>query len=447
MQFECSGQDKSSQTDAELSTSLRQRLGLILSSRKMETWLAAMFIALFFLFPTVLILSNIPLLLLLVTFVVTFRGKAYWSTAVSTPVLWGFLALYGLVLLGAAYTSATQDWMLLHLSKYAKFIYAVVIILLLAGQEKLQKLALNAFVAALLFILISTWLNVWFLLPWSATQETGWGKTHHVIGDYITQNVMMAFFTVMAVHRAVEANSSGRRLLWACTAIMAAFSISHLSQGRTGLVLLAVGLVGYALAATRGRWLLRSLLGVGFLITVAFGTSTVLQSRFTQAMEEAQRHDVDQMSSIGHRLYNYKITPQLIAEKPFFGHGTGAYHTEICRWVEKPEWCEIFRWHPHNQFLFFGADHGFLGIALYVLLILMLYKTALRSPSREAKVLLFALTSVLLVDSLINSPLFSSRESQFFAYMLALLVSMAKPAQPLGSPRHASHSAIPAHSH
>jgi len=240
---------------------------------------------------------------------------------------------------------------------------------------------------------------------------------------------MMAFFTVIAVHRAVGAGLWGQRLFWACTAMMAAFSISHLSQGRTGLVLLAVGLVGYALAAARGRWLLRSLLGIGFLVTVAFGTSTVLQSRFTQAIEEAQRHDVDQLSSIGHRLYNYKITPQLIAEKPFFGHGTGAYHTEICRWVEKPEWCAVFRWHPHNQFLFFGADHGLPGIALYGLLILMLYRTALRSVNRDAKVLLFSLTSVLLVDSLINSPFYSSRESQFFAYTLALLVSMAQPPQ------------------
>lgn len=406
---------------------MRERFALTLSSRKMETWLGALFAALFFLFPTVLALSNIPLLLLLVTFILTCRGKGYRAIFAGTPVVWVFIALYGLVLAGAIYTSGMQEWTLLHLSKYAKFIYAAILILLLTGQPKIQKVALNAFVAALFFILISTWLNVWFLLPWSVTQDTGWGKTHHVFGDYITQNVMMAFFTVIAVHRSVEAGLLGPRLFWACTAMLAAFSISHLSQGRTGLVLLVVGLVGYALAAASGKWLFRSLLGVVLLMAVAFGSSSLLQSRFTQAIEEAQRHDVDQMSSIGHRLYNYKITPQLIAEKPLFGHGTGAYHTEICRWVDQPAWCEIFRWHPHNQFLFLGADHGLLGIALYGLLIVMLYRTALRSPSRDAKVLLFALTSVLLLDSLINSPFYSSRESQFFAYMLALLVSMGQP--------------------
>lgn len=389
-----------------------------------EIWLTLLFVALFFLFPIVLALSNIALLLLLVTFVFTCRGKGYWKMVRSIPILWIFIGLYGLVLFGTIYTSSTQEWIVLHLSKYAKFIYVVAIILLLTGKLKIQKIAMNSFVAALFFILISTWLNVWFLLPWSVTQETGWGKTHHVFGDYITQNVMMSFFTVIAVHRAVDADSWRPRLLWACTVLLAAFSISHLSQGRTGLVLLAVGLIGYTLAAARGKWLLSSLAGVGFLMAIAFGSSTMLQSRFSQAIEEAQRHDVDQMSSIGHRLYNYKITPRLIAEKPFFGHGTGAYHTEICRFVEKPEWCATFRWHPHNQFLLFGADHGLFGLGLYVLLIVMLYRAALCTTSRDVKILLFALTTILMVDGLINSPLYSSRESQFFIYMLGLLVSM-----------------------
>lgn len=406
-----------------------ERLALTLSSRKMEVWRTALFAALFFLFPTLLALSNVALLLLLCTFILTCRGQGYGSTAAGTPALWVLLALYGMVLTGITYTSGTSDWVLVHLSKYAKFAYAAILILLLAGQPKIQRVALNAFVAALFFILLSTWLNVWFLLPWSVTQETGWGKTHHVFGDYITQNVMMAFFTVVAVHRAVEAGSRSLCGFWAGTAVLAALSISHLSQGRTGLVLLAVGLVGYVLTAARGRWLCRSLVGVVFLITVSFGSSTLLQNRFSLAVEEAQRHEVDTTSSIGHRLYNYKITPQLIAEKPLFGHGTGAYHTEICRWVEEPFRCDVFRWHPHNQFLFFGADHGVLGIALYGLLFVVLYRTALQSSSHEAKVLLFALTSMLLFNSLINSPFYSSRESQFFAYMLALLVSMGQPHQ------------------
>jgi O-antigen ligase len=114
----------------------------------------------------------------------------------------------------------------------------------------------------------------------------------------------------------------------------------------------------------------------------------------------------------------------MMAESPIMGHGTGAYHTEICRFLDKPEWCEIFRWHPHNQFLLFGANHGLIGVLLYVALLASLYRVAMRSDHAQGKVLLVSLTSILLVDSMINSPLFSSRESHFFLFMMALLVAM-----------------------
>jgi len=392
--------------------------------------LAFLFAALFFLFPTVLPLSHVALLLILITALVRFRGANYGYTFKSTPVLWVLSALYAVVLAGSFFTAGSSDWIFLHLSKYAKFVYAVVLILVLTGQERLQRIAFNAFVAAMFFILLSTWLNVWFLLPWSITQDIGFGKTHHVFGDYITQNVMMAFFTVIATHKFFHADIKNQKLFWGGTALLAIVSISHLSQGRTGLVLLAVGLLAYVLLANRGKALWASLIGIVLVLGMAFGSSSLLQDRFSLALVEAQRHDVDNMSSIGHRLYNYKITPHLIAEKPLLGHGTGAYHTEICRFVEKPEWCKFFNWHPHNQFLFFGADHGLLGVTLYVLFLFSLYRAALKSPNTDAKLLLFSITSILLVDSLFNSPLFSSRESQFFAYMLALLVSMSQRPMP-----------------
>ena len=398
--------------------------------RRDGSWLVFLFAAMFFLFPTVLSLSHVALLLILITALVRFRGSNYWYIYKNTPVLWFLSALYAVVLGGSFFSHSNSDWIFLHLGKYTKLIYVVVLILLLTGQERLQRIAFNAFIVAMLFILLSTWLNVWFLLPWSVTQDIGWGKTHHVFGDYITQNVMMAFFTVIATHKFFHSEIKSQKLFWGGAAVLSVVSISHLSQGRTGLVLLAVGLLAYVLLANRGKALLGSLLGMVLVLGIAFGSSDLLQDRFSLALVEAQRHDVDNMSSIGHRLYNYKITPHLIAEKPFLGHGTGAYHTEICRFVEKQEWCKFFNWHPHNQFLFFGADHGFLGIALYVLLILSLYHAALKSPNSEAKLLLFSLTSILLVDSLFNSPLFSSRESQFFAYMIALFVSMSQRPMP-----------------
>jgi len=389
-------------------------------------WLAFLFGALFLLFPIAAALSNVVLLLILITWLVTLKGQGYGDIFKSTPVLWFLSALYFVVLLGVTFTSSEWKWTSLHLSKYARFFYAIVIIFLLTRREHIQKYAFNGFVMAMMITLSSTWLNIWFVLPWSESKVIGWGQSHHVFGDYITQNVMMAFFTVIATHKSFQSPNTSLRVFWGITALLAAISITHLSEGRTGYILLVAGLISYALTMAKGKWLIASLTGIVLAATVALSPSSILKSRFTQAFEEARNHEVDNMSSIGHRLYNYKITPQLIAEKPLFGHGTGAYHTEICRFVGKPDWCPIFSWHPHNQFLFLGADHGLIGIGLYVLLILSLYRTALKSQRLDAKVLLSALATILLIDSLINTPFWSSRESQFFAYLIGLLVSMSQ---------------------
>jgi O-antigen ligase len=115
----------------------------------------------------------------------------------------------------------------------------------------------------------------------------------------------------------------------------------------------------------------------------------------------------------------------MIAEKPLLGHGTASFHKEICRFLDKPETCPLYGRHPHNQFLFLAADHGLLGVGLYLAFVLGLLVTAVRSQThRSSRVLLFVLGTLLLINSLINSPLYSSRESQFFAFMAALLLAM-----------------------
>jgi O-antigen ligase len=379
--------------------------------------------ALFLLFPVAMALSNVVLLLVLIGFAVTFSSVYLKRDAWSWPAIW-LMALFGMVLVGMLYTPAPWHWVSVNLGKYAKFAYAVVLMLLLARFPQWQKRALWAFVVAMLFIVASTWLNVWFVLPWSTTKTPGWGLTHHVFGDYITQNVMVSFLVVFALTKVQRPWLSRMSLVWLLVAVLGVISITHLSSGRTGVVLLLAGLVSWMLVHWGGKKLWIGLPVLVLLVAGVLASSSVMRERIALGWTEFAKRDVDVMSSIGHRTYNYRTVPKMMAESPIAGHGTGAYHTEVCRFLEKPEWCDTFRWHPHNQFLFFGADHGLIGVLLYAALLLSLYRVAMRSDHAQAKVLLVSLTSILLVDSMINSPLFSSRESHFFLFMMALLVAM-----------------------
>ena len=376
-------------------------------------------------FSTALGLSNVFMLLIVIGFVVTFNKGYLAKERWPMPAVW-LLALYAMVLVGMLYTPAPWEWSSLNWGKYTKFIYAIVLMLLLYGRPDWQRRSLLAFEVGMLFILVSTWLNIWFILPWSASKQTGWGVSHHVMYDYIVQNVMMGFFVAYALSKLSRSASLGWNTFYVVVALLALVSVTHLSSGRTGLIVVAGALAAFLFACIGARRALLAvpalLIGLGALLM----TSDVMLSRFQQATTELQNIGNDRYSSIGHRAYNYKTTPRLIAEKPLFGHGTGAYHTEICRVLDDPNDCQTYRWHSHNQFLFFGADYGLVGMALYIALILSAARVAWRAHSQPHRLMLFGLLGALVSDSLINSALFSARESHFFLYLLALLVVMCR---------------------
>lgn len=376
----------------------------------------------FFFLPINVGLSNVILLLILVGFVITFNRDYFKRDSWSWPAIW-LIALFAVVLVGVTYSPAPWSWVSINLSKYAKFVYAVALILLLMRFPKWQNRAMLGFVAAMFFVLISTWLNIWFVLPWSVTKTPGWGMSHHVFGDYITQNIMMSFFVVFALSK-IQRPWVGRvAVFWAIVALLGAVSITHLSSGRTGVLLLIIGLASFVFVhfGDKKSWVILPVMTA--LIIGVLLSSTLMRDRIALGWSEFSKRDVDVMSSIGHRSYNYKTVPQMIAERPLIGHGTGAYHTEICRFLDHYDWCDTFRWHPHNQYLFFGADHGLLGIFLYLMLLASLYRMALLGDDVNIKIWLITFVNILAINGMINTPLFSSIESHFFLYMMALLVA------------------------
>jgi O-antigen ligase len=385
-------------------------------------WLVA---GIYLTFTTAYGLSNILLALVLLVFVLIWERK-FWARAHWNVPSILLLALMVMVLVGLAYTTATWQWASINLGKYSKLALVVPLMLLLHDRPVWQQRAMNAFGLGMTFILASTWLNIWLVLPWSASKTPGWGVSHHVMYDYIIQNVMMSFYVVYALLQADKHKQAHWRAIWLVLAAGAIFSITHLSQGRTGVVVLVPALLAYGAARWGARKTLIALPLTAIVLGATAMSSSVMRERIEQAYTEFSNRDTDVFSSIGHRLYNWKTTSKLIAEAPVIGHGTGAYHTEICRVLDKPEWCNIFHWHSHNQYLFFAADHGLIGAGLYIALIASLFVVAYKSPHPTARTLLFTLASILAVDSLFNSPMFSSKEAEFFLYMMALLVPMCR---------------------
>lgn len=84
--------------------------------------------------------------------------------------------------------------------------------------------------------------------------------------------------------------------------------------------------------------------------------------------------------------------------------------------------CRISCVHPHNQFLFFGVEHGVFGIAAYFLLFVGALKVAM-GVERQYKLIIMGLMSIVLIDSFINSPFWISSERNFYTAIFGLVMT------------------------
>lgn len=379
-------------------------------------------VALFLAFPVSLGLANVLMLLALVLWALGGHWQERWQTIKGNPVAWLAFGLYAWMCVGVLYSPAAWPEIQQHLGKYFKLLFMLLVMSLLPTATW-RKRATWTFALAALFILASTYANIWWQLPWSRTQNQGWGQDHTVVKDYISQGLMIAMLALLALAAAISNRLPVHwRVLGGVVALAAIVSITHLLYGRTGYVAVLVVLAAFAVFAL-GGWR-RVLVLVGMVVVVAglYLSSPSLQGRVDQAVAEARNHNAEDLSSIGQRLYFAEKTWGLIQQKPLLGWGTGAYHDQFCRVADTQTWCDAGRFHPHNQVLFIWMEHGVVGLLLLLGLTLAPVARVWRESGPRA-VVLAGFSGLFLVGSLTHGSLWLSTESHFFTLMGALLAS------------------------
>lgn len=122
----------------------------------------------YFAFPVAMALGYVSMALAFVLGLFAWKSLREYAYVLRSPLVIAALGLYVLMLLGWAYTPAPLDDVRLHFSKYAKLLLVPVFILLLQN-EKWRQRCVYAFMAAMGFILVSAYANIFFQLPWSST--------------------------------------------------------------------------------------------------------------------------------------------------------------------------------------------------------------------------------------------------------------------------------------
>jgi len=389
---------------------------------KNQTALMLLLVGVFFMLPLSAKVANLLMLIAFATWLTTGDWVVKWKNIKTNPGLCFALGLYGWMWLGVIYSPANTDHIQLHLVKYFKLACMAVIVTSLSN-DIWRKRAWWGFGFALALTVISTYLNIWWELPWSVTNNQGWSNDHTVFKDYISQGILISMFTAICLAQTIKiGNTLPLKLAWGAAALLSALTITHLSAGRSGYLALFVALVFFAFWANRGwrRWWV--LFFVCITAGVMYFSSSVMQSRVSQAIDEARNHSIEDLSSIGQRLYFAKKTVELIKEKPLLGWGTGAYHEQFCRVADNDTWCQHGSFHPHNQYLFIWVEHGLVGLILMLgMIVTPLWIT--RNAPGHIRGIAAAYSGIFIVISMTHASLWLSTESHFHILFGALILA------------------------
>ena len=383
-------------------------------------------IAAFFSIPWTLAGANISLLCLVLAWLLAGDWRQRWDAARGNAVSLPLLVLYAIILLGAVYTTAPWRVVLDHWLKYDKLLLMVIAISLLAQDGKTRERCWTAFTIAALFTLASSYLSIWWRLPWSRAQTLGWGGDHSVFKDYITQSVLMALLMLRGLYLALRANVAWQQGAWLAVAALAFVCNTQLLYGRTGYVATAVAVLAFVLALVPVRRWWMALALVAVLLAGAVLLSPTIVPRVALGLKELGEVP-ETTTSIGPRLYFLHYGLDLFWQKPWLGWGTGAYHGEFCRIATTPEWCAAGSFHPHNQFLFFMVEHGIPGLLAFAAVFAAALWQAARME-RLDRAVAFAFVGVACVGSLTHSGIWLANEG--LAYSFGLVLVLTAPLRP-----------------
>jgi len=315
-------------------------------------------------------------------------------------------------------------------SRYVKFLFFG-FILYLTQDRKIRDWSINAFLLGVGFIVFSMYLNVYLNLPWSVTQNTGWGSDHTVVGDYITQNLMVCLFVILCLDKVfLNANLCGK-IFFSFAFISGLCAIFLLSPGRTGYLLTLSALCIYLFLRVSSfyKWLLPLVIFSSALLV--YKLNPVVESRLNLAVQETllmlesiEKKESPVITSIGARVFMWKNTVDLIEQKPILGWGLGGYKKKWCDQVSDEEWCDFADTHPHNQYLMFWVELGLAGLLLFLAFIFLMIRKGLIRGGQGA--VLVAFVAFFAIDCLFNSPLWVRREYHFFFLMFPLIYSHVK---------------------
>jgi len=347
-----------------------------------------------------------------------FRDK--FKAVRDNPIVLPALAFFGMYLLGLSYSEATSREAVESLAK-ASDLLLIPILLYLFRKEGIRRMALAGFLAAIVSMILISYLLWWGVIPPSKlfhiTSDDAYTPFHH----RITHGSLMAFGAYLFALKARLERKPAVRILCALLSIAALANVLFIVSGRTGYVVaLALGAY-YLIAGWRWRGVATAAVMILILgVAVHLMPASVPYQRLAMMADEIAGWQPGEpaYTSVGYRLEFYRNSLKLIAEHPVLGVGTGGFKRTYASLVEGKGMDPTTN--PHNEYLMVAIQLGLAGLALLFWLLITLWRRAADLPGGFERSAARGLVVLILSASLVSSTLVDHTEGFFFVWMSSL---------------------------
>lgn len=391
-------------------------------------------VGLFFL-PVSIGLSNF---LILAAIVSIFVGQ--WRQRLSMVFQYRFVWI-AMVFVAFIFCAAFWNAWSIHagLAEWKKYTYKIVIFILLLPllcHAKWRCRAFGAMIIGAIFIsIILSLLNI-FHLPNSITVATVFG--HQVRLDYspwslIPLSILCAYLAYALLLMASKDSLSNRmRFYYLVGGLWFYIYLFFFNPKRTGMVCALVLLIVLAFQKLRFRWAITILIGLVILAALLYQFSPMVHKRFDQAhaniisYHQAAETDFTSkhayqaiISPLGLRFYAVHLGMQLFKHKPVLGYGSGsfsdAYHALHNKFLIHFE--RTYFGDPDNAYLYVAVQWGIVGLALFLLWMIVQFYEARHLASDHKK-----LARGLIINFMVAC-LFSSAFWEHISFFSFLMIS------------------------
>jgi O-antigen ligase len=218
---------------------------------------------------------------------------------------------------------------------------------------------------------------------------------------------------------------------------LALINVLLLLEGRTGYLVALTSLSLGVMWAMPRRLRLATLVATPLIVLVALSLgSAQVQQRVTKIIDESQDYAKTQHGSVesstGWRLNAWHRSLQAINEKPWIGHGVGAW-TPAAKRFEGSTAKQIFgegnHSNPHQEYLLWGVELGIGGLLLLLAFLVCVIRDALTFPAGIRYATLSVLAAMA-VACLFNSSLYDDLMGDFLCISLGLLIALGARSKP-----------------